>query len=333
MKTAFLTLLSIALLSETASSQTAEERRLDSMKKVLQQRYEELAVKFDLRNLDTMLSFRTKDFRIIGQNGEMQDYPMSVENTKYFITNNIPPYHIKNTIQKIRISPNNLIAVVDVQQESVRKRELAGKLRDVKVMVDQTETWVYQDGKWLAQIVENIHNRKRYVDGKRVSDDPNAPYDPNAPEYVDPTEQVSQNKAASVNDSRGKQLTGKDAATAKLLQSQFDTMAAAFMRDDMLTVSRFYTDDAIIAGGKTEISGRKAIDKYWLSLKGKAKDWKLITNSVEVKNNIAFHDGISVVTIVQSGKESQSKSRFLVVWEKQKSGSWKITKDYYAPYF
>ncbi len=33
----------------------------------------------------------------------------------------------------------------DVQQESVRKREFAGKLRDVKVMVDQTETWVYLD--------------------------------------------------------------------------------------------------------------------------------------------------------------------------------------------
>jgi ketosteroid isomerase-like protein len=331
MKVFLITICASLILSQSVQSQTAEEKRVDSIRNVLQKKYNEMAVKFDLRNLDTMLSFRAKDFRIYGPTGDLQDYPMSVEFARYFVTNNIPPYHIKNTIQKIKVSPNNMVAVVDVKQESVRKRELAGKLRDVRVLVDQTETWVNHDGKWLLQAVENIRNRKRYVDGKRVSDNPDVPYDPNGPEYVDPLEKLEKDAGSGTTKGSPK-LTGADAMVAKLLQSHFNKMTDAFMKDDMLAVAKFYADDAMIVSGKTEAAGRQQVDKYWLDLTGKGRSWKLLTNSIEINNNVAFHDGYSIVTIVQGGKEIEGKSRFLVVWKKQKDGSWKITKDYYSPY-
>ncbi|HYE54300.1 MAG TPA: nuclear transport factor 2 family protein [Chitinophagaceae bacterium] len=311
-------------------SQGSGNNRVDSIKAVIQNRYAELAKAFNTRNLDTILAFRTKDFRIYGPAGDMQDYPMSIDNTRYFLTNNVPPYHIKNTILRIKVSPNNLIAIADVQQESLRKRELAGKLRDVRVLAEQTETWVLHDGKWLVQAVENIHNRKRYVDGKRVSDDPNAPYDPNAPEYVDPTELP---QGVVNNNAKGaKKPDTKDSATVRFLLLQFDKMVEAFVKDDMLAVAKFYADDAIVASGRFEVKGRRDIDNYWMSLKGKGKDWKLITNSIEIIGDVALHDGISVLTHLSSGKEQVSKTRFLVVWQKGKDGIWKISKDYYAGY-
>jgi ketosteroid isomerase-like protein len=319
----------MSLLFQFSFSQKAEDSRIDSIKKVIQARYEELAIKYDLRNLDTMLSFRTKDFRIVGPTGNVQDYPMAVEHAKYFLTNNIPPYHIKNTVEKIRVSPNNLIVVADVLQESVRKRELAGKLRDVKVIAKQTETWVNHDGKWLLQIVENIHGRKRYVDGKRVSDDPNALYDPNAPEYTDPLEREQRNSTGTI---AGVKLSTKDSKIIKQVETQQHKMIEAFSKDDMQGVASYYTDDAKIVSGRNDFSGRGQIDQFWLSLKGRGKSWKLITNSIEVNRDIAFHDGISVLTFLQNGKEVESRTRFLVVWKRQKDGSWKISKDYYSEY-
>lgn len=128
------------------------------------------------------------------------------------------------------------------------------------------------------------------------------------------------------------QSPAKDPETERLLLSQFDKMVAAFLQDDMPGVTKFYADDAVMASGRSEVKGRKNMDSYWATLKGKGKDWKLTTNYIEVYNNIALHDGISVLTYVDGGKELISKTRFLVVWRKQQDGSWKIIKDYYSGY-
>jgi ketosteroid isomerase-like protein len=329
MKMLLLSTCTSFLLNFSIQAQTAEERRVDSIRNIIQKRYDEISVKYNLRNLDTMLAFRTKDFRVYGPSGELQDYPMGVDNAKYFLTNNIPPYNIRNTILSIRVSPNNLFAVVDVQQESVRKRELAGKLRDVKVMVDQTETWVNQNGKWLIQSVENLHNRKRYVDGKRVSDDPNAPYNPNAPEWVDPLEQAAANTAPVYGT---KMPPGRDAVVATLVDAQCKIMMQAYAKKDMLAIARFYADDAVIASGRSTISGRKAIDQFWRNLRVLGRSWTLATNSIEVHNDLALLDGYAIARSVQGGKEVELKTRFLMVWKQQKDGSWKIARDYYSAY-
>jgi len=178
----------------------------------------------------------------------------------------------------------------------------------------------------LVHAVQNIHNRKRYVDGKCLSDDPNAPYDPNAPEWTDPTEKQSFRRNAN------RVLTKDEIKITNQLADHFAQMTDAFLKDDMLAVSRFYADSGLIVMGKSEVFGRKALDQYWLSLKGRGKSWKLTTLSVEVFGKIALHDGISDLVIVQNGSEYPSRGRFLVVWEKQPSGTWKIIKDYFMAF-
>jgi len=54
-------------------------------------------------------------------------------------------------------------------------------VREVKTSVVQTETWIYVNDQWKLKLVDNVHDQKRFVDGKRV--DPSKPYDPSAPPY------------------------------------------------------------------------------------------------------------------------------------------------------
>ena len=128
-----------------------------------------------------ILSFKTPDFHAIGPDGRILDNITMTENSRQFITNNIPPYNIKNTILNLRLSDNHIVAVADVLQESVRKRDLIGKIRNVKTTVLQTETWIYTNKQWKLKLVDTIHDQKRFIDGKRV--DPAKPFNPDDPPY------------------------------------------------------------------------------------------------------------------------------------------------------
>jgi len=147
----------------------------------LNKRYEDLAKAMNEQNLEKILSFKTSDFHSIGPDGRVLDNLTMKEYSRQFITNNIPPCNIKNTIINLRLSDNKIVAVADVLQESTRKRELAGKIRDVRTSVLQTETWIFTDKQWKLKLVDNVHDQKRFVDGRRV--DPTKPYNPDDPPF------------------------------------------------------------------------------------------------------------------------------------------------------
>jgi len=157
-------------------SYSQDSLAVDSLKKILNQRYEALAKTMDERNLTKILSFRTDDFHTIGPDGRVQDHITMTEYSNQFITNNIPPYNTKITILGLKLSDNKIVAVADVLQESTRKRDLLGKIREVKTSVLQTETWIYTNKEWRLKLVDNVHDQKRFIDGKRV--DPTKPYNP-----------------------------------------------------------------------------------------------------------------------------------------------------------
>jgi hypothetical protein len=51
----------------------------------------------------------------------------------------------------------------------------------VDTSVTQDETWVRTPDGWRLRFVQNVHDMKWYVNGKRV--EPGKPYDPDAPAY------------------------------------------------------------------------------------------------------------------------------------------------------
>ena len=162
-------------------SYSQDSLAIDSVKIILNSRYEALTKAMNGRDLKEILSFKTSDFHSIGPDGRILDNITMKEYSRQFITNNIPPYNIKNTILNLRLSDNRIVAVVDVLQELVRKRDLLGKIRDVKTSVLQTETWIFTDKQWKLKLVDNVRDQKRFIDGKRV--DPTKPYNPDDPPY------------------------------------------------------------------------------------------------------------------------------------------------------
>lgn len=122
----------------------------------------------------------------------------------------------------------------------------------------------------------------------------------------------------------GKEPTGVEAIIARLnLQ-----MENAFNRGAMLEVSNFYADDAEIAGENLSISGRKEIDKYWLGLEGKGRNWQLQIVEVGGRGDVVFQFGVSDLRAHISGKDERFVTNFLVLWKLQADGTYKIYRDF-----
>jgi hypothetical protein len=148
------------------------------VRKELEDQYAKLAEAHDRKDLKTIASLKTQDFHAIFPDGRVGDVKTMEEYTRQFIEMNKPPFNVRNTIQKITVSENRLIAVVEVFQEVSRTRELAGKVRKVDTSVIQRETWSKTAEGWKLKCVDNVRDQKRFVDGKRV--DPAKPFDPDA---------------------------------------------------------------------------------------------------------------------------------------------------------
>ncbi|MEJ7576812.1 MAG: nuclear transport factor 2 family protein [Pyrinomonadaceae bacterium] len=106
-------------------------------------------------------------------------------------------------------------------------------------------------------------------------------------------------------------------------------MVETMKRGDLLGVSRFYADDAMILFHRGQkIQGRKAIDAYWTSIKG-AKDWKLDVIEVGGSRDEVYQIGKSSFTSEADGKENTYTCDFIVIWKRQTDGAYKIQVDIY----
>ena len=148
----------------------------------LDAQYKKLAQAHDRRDLAAIVALKTPGFHSIFPDGKVGDSKSMEEYSRRFLANNEPPYNIRITIQKLTVSENELIAVADVLQEISRHRELAGQRRKVDTSVLQRETWAKTAEGWKLKCVDDVHDQKSLVDGKRV--DPTKPYDPDAPPYT-----------------------------------------------------------------------------------------------------------------------------------------------------
>src|ERR1044072_7827689 len=91
-------------------------------------------------------------------------------------------------------------------------------------------------------------------------------------------------------------------------------METAFNANDMNKVSGYYLDSALILGGGANITGRKNIDNYWLSLKDRGANWKLEIDKIEDFGNIVIQRGRSYLS---SASGIQSNVRFILIWKKE----------------
>lgn len=151
------------------------------VRKELEAQYKKLAEAHDKRDVNAILALKTADFHAIFPDGRIGDSKTMEQYSRQFLERNQPPYNQKFTIQKLTVSENKLIAIVEVLQELTRYRELAGSRRKVDTSVVQRETWARTPDGWKLKYVDSVRDQKTFVDGKRI--DPTKPFNPDDPPY------------------------------------------------------------------------------------------------------------------------------------------------------
>lgn len=152
-----------------------------SVRQELERAYQKLNLANQRGDLKGVLAMKTADFHAIFPDGTVGDHETMKQYSERFMKNNSRGLKIKITIQRLSVSEHGLVAVAEVLQEAVRPRELAGKIRELRTSVVQRETWVKTRTGWKLKSVDDVHDQKTFVDGRRM--DPTKPYDPEAPPF------------------------------------------------------------------------------------------------------------------------------------------------------
>ena len=125
-----------------------------------------------------------------------------------------------------------------------------------------------------------------------------------------------------------------DSSLRRIVEEMNRKQIEAFNKNDLLGVARIYADDATIyfphypSKQGRKIQGREAIDKYWLAIK-KPKEWKLEVVEVGGTKDAIWVIGKSTLTEEFDGKDSTYVGDFVVIWKRQKDGSYRIQTDIY----
>lgn len=122
---------------------------------------------------------------------------------------------------------------------------------------------------------------------------------------------------------------GEPARLRREIEDANRRMVETFKRGDLAGVAAFYEDDATIFFSRDKrVHGRKAIDAYWLALKG-GKDWKLEVYEVGGDRDTIYEVGRSTFISEADGKETAYACDILVIWKRQPDGRYKIHVDFY----
>lgn len=125
-----------------------------------------------------------------------------------------------------------------------------------------------------------------------------------------------------------------EAPKADPLRARIEKMgkdfADAYNRGDDKAVAAFYGPDAALMPPDSDVvTGAPAIEAFWKS--GHAmgmKGVKLETDDVVSSGNYLVETGRAIVDMAPAGQPASTQTfKYVVVWRKQKDGSWKIYRD------
>jgi ketosteroid isomerase-like protein len=152
------------------------------IRKELDAQYKKLAEAHDRKDLKAIAALKTSDFHAIFVDGKVGDAKTMEQYSKQFLEINLSPINIKFNIQKLTVSENKLNTVAEIFQEVTRFQDLSGKRRKVETSTIQRQIWTKTPKGWRLKLIDELRDRKRFVDGKRI--DPAKPFNPNDAPFV-----------------------------------------------------------------------------------------------------------------------------------------------------
>ena len=118
------------------------------------------------------------------------------------------------------------------------------------------------------------------------------------------------------------------------LEDRYEGWLAAENRRDAAMITSFYDDDAVLLPGKEEpVVGKPAIGQYYKMLVANPQfvpftlvlDW----NSFHLAGDIAITTALFNGELARNDKAIHFRGKLLLVWKRQKDGTWKIYRYMY----
>jgi ketosteroid isomerase-like protein len=105
--------------------------------------------------------------------------------------------------------------------------------------------------------------------------------------------------------------------------------SAAFMAGDTTALGALYTENAILMPPSGNVHGNEAIRTYFAPAEERQQvGHKLISESLLIEGDVAIDMGRWESTTQLGDAEPRTSSeRYLVVWQRQPDGSWRISYD------
>lgn len=113
------------------------------------------------------------------------------------------------------------------------------------------------------------------------------------------------------------------------MQQVYDAFTAAYKQADPAAVANLYTEDAYyLEPGKEIFSGRDSIEANFRPFLGSFKAGEGPDISFEIiERQISGRQGYDIGYYLFNGKRA---GKFILLWQKQPSGEWKIRADGYS---
>ena len=123
----------------------------------------------------------------------------------------------------------------------------------------------------------------------------------------------------------------QDARDGEAVRSADAAWAEAALSKDVARMLSFYAQNAMFLGipGKV-VTGRQAFRELWkdfFSRPGYELNWKCAKAEVAGSGDLAYSTGSWTQVYREDGKERKSSGNYLVVWQKQGGGRWKVLLD------
>ncbi len=116
-------------------------------------------------------------------------------------------------------------------------------------------------------------------------------------------------------------------ARVEKLGKQF---ADAFNKGDVAGVASMYAEDGVAFPPESDlVKGRPAIEAMWKGMRDMGgQSIQFVVLDVVSSGNLAIETGKAILQIAAAGATPATVTvKYVVVWKKQKDGSWKITHD------
>lgn len=104
----------------------------------------------------------------------------------------------------------------------------------------------------------------------------------------------------------------------------------AFDRGDVAAVAGMYAEDAVVLPPDGDlVKGRAAIQGIWQGFRDMGgKSMKFTVLDVDASGNLIVETGLAELQVQPAGAAAVTVPvKYVVVWKKQKDGSWKISRD------